>query len=362
MMTFLCAKKNITEDVARVGRSLFKRRPGNIPALLIILISLFFCSTVLSATGTPQGGAGIKLQEDLLSVSFPTEKTGWVSGRWGTIIHTEDGGKTWSRQKSGTDYTLCSIFFVDQKRGWAVGDGGTIVSTVDGGNTWTKQQSPVPFFLQSVHFADAQQGWIVTEKTHILHTGDGGKTWTVQFKGEDYMLKSVSFVDEKNGWAVGEYGLIYHTANGGKTWEQQAGGLSFSEETGEILAGNILFDVFAISPGSAWVAGIDGYLAKTEDAGKTWRQITTGIPKIHMFFIRGDKARTVLTGGKGVFLISFDNGQSWHPSEFKPPITYSWIYKVTSRGNAGYVAVGARGAIYVSTGTGDKIVWQKARY
>jgi photosystem II stability/assembly factor-like uncharacterized protein len=343
-------------------RRLHKERLAYIPVLLIIATSLAFSPPVSSDAGAPPPRTGVKLQQDLLSVSFPTEKEGWTSGRWGTILHTEDGGKTWGSQESGVDYTLSSIFFVDQKHGWAIGDGGTIIHTADGGKTWTKQKSPVPYFLMGVHFVDARQGWIVTEKTHILHTGDGGSTWTVQFKDGDYIFKGVSFSDEKNGWAVGEYGLIYHTSDGGETWEKQAGGLGFSEETGEILAGNILFDVFAISPGSAWIAGIDGYVARTEDAGKTWQQITKGIPNRHLFCIRGDKAGTLLVGGKGVFLASFDNGQSWHSSKFEPPIEYSWIYKVTSRGNAGYAAVGVGGAIYLSTGTGPQVVWQMSTY
>jgi photosystem II stability/assembly factor-like uncharacterized protein len=331
-------------------------------SVLLILIALLFSPPVFSTDSAPRGSAAVRLHQDLLSVSFPTEKEGWTCGRWGTILHTGDGGETWGIQESGVEYTLSSISFVDQKHGWAVGDRGTVVSTVDGGKTWTKQKSPVPYFLMGVHFVDVRQGWIVTEKTHILYTENGGSTWTIQFKDGDYIFKAVSFADQKNGWAVGEYGLIYHTSDGGKTWEKQAGGLGFSEETGEILAGSILFDVFAISPGSAWVAGIDGYVAKTENGGKTWQQITGGIPNRHIFCIRGDKARTLLIGGKRFFLASFDNGQSWHSSKFEPPIKYSWIYRVTSRGNAGYVAVGAGGAIYVSSGTGPKTLWRKITY
>ena len=64
------------------------------------------------------------LCHDLFDVSFPTDQDGWACGRWGTILHTEDSGKTWVRQPCGTDYTLSAVYFVDQHTGVAVGDEG----------------------------------------------------------------------------------------------------------------------------------------------------------------------------------------------------------------------------------------------
>ncbi len=53
---------------------------------------------------------------------------GWAAGVGGTIIHTGDGGKTWARQKSGTENDLLDMFFLDARLGWAVGEFGTIHS------------------------------------------------------------------------------------------------------------------------------------------------------------------------------------------------------------------------------------------
>lgn len=60
-------------------------------------------------------------------------------GEDGTILHTEDGGRTWKEQVSGTKENLNSIAFVDLERGWAVGRYGTILHTEDGGETWRRQ-------------------------------------------------------------------------------------------------------------------------------------------------------------------------------------------------------------------------------
>ncbi|MBI5445970.1 MAG: hypothetical protein HY900_32745 [Deltaproteobacteria bacterium] len=284
--------------------------------------------------------------DDLFSVTFPTAQEGWACGRWGTIVHTRDGGATWARQTTGTDYTLTSISFVDARNGWAVGDGGTILRTTDGGSTWEKQKSPVPYFLMGVQFVTKEKGWIVTERTHILATTDGGKTWAVQFQDQDFILKSVSFCDEQNGWAAGEYGFIYRTADGGRSWQRQAGEFNISDETGEVVGGNFLFDITAIDPKTAWAVGIDGYAAKTADGGKTW-QAVKGLPKTHLFGVRtGPQGVAVV--GDATLLLTSDGGATWRPVQAEPSIRYGWLYRLARRADQGFVAVGQGGWIYVS--------------
>jgi photosystem II stability/assembly factor-like uncharacterized protein len=314
-------------------------------SLLGVLLACLICiltSTFVHAQKT-------SLYDDLFSVTFPSEKDGWASGRWGTVLHTSDGGKTWVRQQTGIDFTLSGIFFVDPQRGWAVGDEGTIIHTADGGKTWEKQKSPVSYFLMDVYFATPQKGWIVGERTHILATTDGGKTWAVQFKDLDYILKAVSFCDPMNGWAVGEFGYIFHTKDGGTKWEQQGGFSDLSEETGELIGGAYLFDVVAIDPKTAWAVGIEGYVTKTVDGGKTWQQVNVGVPKTPLFSIAADRAKSMVIAGKGVFLVSQDKGQTWKKADVKPSIQYSWIYRIAPRGPSNLVAVGQGGAIYLGS-------------
>jgi photosystem II stability/assembly factor-like uncharacterized protein len=330
-------------------RIVFKRMVYNI---LVFLIFIYFVVSTIHAQQK-------KLYDDLFSVSFPTEKEGWVCGRWGTIIHSVDGGKSWVRQQSGTDYTLSSIFFVDPRNGWTVGDGGTILHTKDGGKTWVKQKSPVSYFLMGVQFINSQRGWIVGERTTILSTEDGGQTWQVQFKDRDFILKRVSFCDEHNGWAVGEFGFIYHTENGGKTWRKQAGEFRFSEETGEMEGGNFLFDVIAVDPKTAWAVGIDGYVAKTVNGGTTWQKVTNGIPKAHLFGVTSDRQGTVLIASKGLLLTSSDGGKIFRNARFEPQIKYGWIYAIVPRGG-GFVAVGKGGWIYLSDKLGAS--WNRVVY
>lgn len=293
---------------------------------------------------------GRELSDDLFDVSFSGKKDGWACGRMGSVLHTANGGETWVGQESGTDFTLSSICFVDRKTGWAVGDGGTIIHTRDGGVTWEKQKSPVPYFLMGVDFVNGRKGWIVTERTHILYTEDGGHTWQVQFSDEDFILKRVSFCDELNGWAVGEFGYTYHTNDGGVTWERQAGEFDLSEETGEIIGGNFLFDVVAVNPSSAWVSGIDGYVAGTTDGGKTWRKVTKGVSRTHLFGITTDGKNNILLGGSAALHFSSDGGRTFQNSRAEPDVKYGYIYAIRPRGGGGFVAVGGGGWIYLTDG------------
>ncbi|MCX5831914.1 MAG: YCF48-related protein [Deltaproteobacteria bacterium] len=325
-----------------------------------ILLLLF--SFVWGALASPDKKGPQISRDDLFSVTFPTENNGWACGRWGTVLRTDDSGKTWSRQETGTDYTLTSISFVDLQHGWAIGDEGTIIHTADGGKTWNAQISPVPFFLMAVQFVTPSKGWIVTERTHILSTEDGGKHWNIQFKKDDYILKSVSFCDPLNGWAAGEYGLIYHTKDGGKTWVKEAGSFTISERTGMVEGEDQLFRITAVTPQIAWAVGIDGRVAKTVDGGKNWKDVKVPVPKNSLFCIATNKTGTIAIGGKRAFVWSVDGGATWNKPEFKPAFTYGWLYGLTSRGASGFTAVGGEGAIYRHDGGKASALWQRSNY
>ena len=288
--------------------------------------------------------------DDLFSVSFSTEAKGWACGRWGTILHTSDGGKTWAAQHSGTDLTLTGIYFVNEVLGWAVGAEGTILHTGDGGRTWEKQKSPVPFYHGDVHFVSPLKGWIASEETHILHTRDGGKSWGVQFQDNIFRLKAISFADEQHGWAVGEYGFTYGTRDGGETWTHQSGQFEYCEEIGDYKCGIFLFDVKAIDPQTAVAVGADSLIVMTRDGGSTWRKLDAALPPhTHLMGVAASAGGDIAICGKGVYIFSNDGGASWAPLRFVPTVEYGWLYSIKGVGENRFASVGMDGLIYMGS-------------
>lgn len=65
----------------------------------------------------------------------------WIAGRPGSVVlHSPDGGESWSAQETPSKVPLHDIAFTDEVHGWAVGDFGTILATRDGGKSWEIQR------------------------------------------------------------------------------------------------------------------------------------------------------------------------------------------------------------------------------
>jgi len=149
----------------------------------------------------------VPTKQELIHVDFADEKRGWIVGVAGTIMHTDDGGETWSEQQSKTKATLYHVDFRNERNGWAVGERATIVRTTDGGVTWLPIEAPVRATFLSVEFPDENAGWLVGRGGIILRSGDGGRTWVQQESKTKQNLYAL-YIDKKQGWAVGGNGTV----------------------------------------------------------------------------------------------------------------------------------------------------------
>ena len=59
-------------------------------------------------------------------MKFVTDRIGVIVGDKGTILHTTDGGSTWSTIKTNLTENLYSVSFADELNGFAVGASGVI--------------------------------------------------------------------------------------------------------------------------------------------------------------------------------------------------------------------------------------------
>ena len=80
----------------------------------------------------------------LTAVSFADAQTGWVVGHDATILHTRDGGQTWSLQQFQPEGSkpLLGVLALDAQRAYAVGAYGLFLATTDGGASWSPVDAP----------------------------------------------------------------------------------------------------------------------------------------------------------------------------------------------------------------------------
>lgn len=92
----------------------------------------FFAKTTngLSWTFTPFG------ERAFYDLDFINAQEGWLCGRDGWLLHTQNGGQTWEWSSLGSGIHLYSIDFLDADNGWVTGGAGRIFHTKDGGETW----------------------------------------------------------------------------------------------------------------------------------------------------------------------------------------------------------------------------------
>jgi photosystem II stability/assembly factor-like uncharacterized protein len=216
----------------------------------------------------------VNYSEDLKlnDVFFVTPEVGWVAGDAGTILHTRDGGATWTAQLGGDpsakDPPIQWIHFIDDRHGWARQHYGILLRTTDG-ETWERVGSGVVGGLAFISPTTGFQSY----DGKIYRTRDAGRTWQEVFACRAKMevdgltrdvncnLVSVNFATPKVGYAVGDARILAQTSDGGEHWRVQVG----PEETGDQRAHEVFFLDEQVGFQLRW-----GTLYRTTDGGATW--------------------------------------------------------------------------------------------
>lgn len=202
---------------------------------------------------------------NLETLYFSDPLNGWIGGWSGLILHTNDAGITWHKQKSTTKFDIKQIQFVNRLRGWARAwkyPKGLLLTTTDGGVTWKTLANFCPY---SFTFVDEFEGWCIEDRG-MLHTVDGGQTWTLEGP-DDPSLRSLFFLNKLEGWVIGDHG-IFRTSDGGLKWTK------INEDKLPFSSAGVLFT----DSQHGWAAEEFGKanLFRTEDGGKTWQALSNG--------------------------------------------------------------------------------------
>ncbi|RJP53960.1 MAG: hypothetical protein C4557_03840 [Anaerolineaceae bacterium] len=315
-----------------------------------------------SATQSVTAPQGTPLPEEIAApeVNSPSiifiEMMDEVYG-WGVteenIIRTNDGGATWYNvTPPGLTEVGYSVFpeFLDVTHAWIqvvdpnnYPNGGTLYRTSDGGLNW--ETFATPFSAGDMEFLDANNGWILADlgvgagsmAVSVFQTQNGGETWNRVYTndpnlgdaGETLPLSGLKILlvplDMKTAWVGGvtySPGTVYlfRTDDAGKTWFNISLILPDEAQTSELGVEMVKFlspkqGILALRMTSAKPQTI---LYATNDGGNTWELLPEVIPGIGRFAV--PSAREIIVYAENRFHVTEDAGKTFNT--VVPEITF----------------------------------------
>jgi photosystem II stability/assembly factor-like uncharacterized protein len=294
-------------------------------------------------------------------------------GQRGHILVSSDTGATWKQATVPVSSDLTAVFFVNDLKGWAVGHDGIVLHSVDGGLTWTTQLDGARANERlAEHMQDSVQAQPQSaDKKQLLQEAKRFKE-----QGPDKPFLDVWFADENNGYIVGAYNLIFRTRDGGKNWEPWfdqtenpklfnlysihpvAGALYIAGEGGLVMKLDTDAQRFKALPtpyngsyfgvvgdkSAVLVFGLRGNAYRSDDGGKTWAKVDTGLPATIVSGLTTASGEFLLADAGGRLAASSDAGRTF--KAVKLPITTP-IASIADAGNGRLARVGPQGAAAV---------------
>ena len=267
--------------------------------------------------------------------------------RWRNIGPANQGGRIVDIEASEKDFTRVFL---------ATGSGG-VWKSENAGNSWepifdryaTASIGDIALFQPNpqiiwVGTGEANNRNSVSWGNGVYKSMDGGKTF--QHLGLEKTMQIARIATHPsdpntayvaaigNLWGNGERGL-FKTTDGGGTWSRLTKGLPEDNESGctdlvmDPTNPNVLYAAFyqrIRQPHHFYSGGDNGGIFKSTDGGKTWSELTNGLPpgptgriglsiyrknpKILMAIVEAKTSRSLDTLGSGVYR-SEDAGKSW---------------------------------------------------
>ena len=221
------------------------------PTRWVLSLTVTLLTWPLASTAQDQSG----LRADFVAVA-----------RGGVVVHSSDGGATWSETSPTTGY-INGVASDNRGRFVAVGARGTILLS-ESGTAWREVSSGVDagVTLNAVAWDDDGTFVAVGSEGAVYASHDGGLTWTRGDSGVEDNLLSVD-TDRAGTWiAGGAQAIVLRSTDEGAHWQQ-----------GTLAHGEHGIGVAALGNGR-WVAvGPMGSAAISNDGGVSWSPVQTGV-------------------------------------------------------------------------------------
>ncbi len=221
---------------------------------------------------------------NLRAVQFVSSRTGFAVGSVGTILRTDDAGRTWHGKKIDVAANfdgradLYSVDMLNARTGWVYGPQVDLFTT-DGWHWFEASNGAAGKPMYRAHFWSPTDGigiaahWLAAGEPPadgvLVRSTDGGRRWSV-VAGAPSPVQSVCATGPDDVWAAGAF--VWHSIDAGATWANTLPAPDAGSDA----------DLQCGRSGSAWVqytvhnaaAGHVPYvLYATRDGGARWRVV-----------------------------------------------------------------------------------------
>lgn len=316
----------------------------------LIAIILFLNSLSLFGQWTESSSVG-----SFYEVDFPDTSAAYVTGGYGTVNKSVDGGVSWSQiYDFGPFSNLSDPQFLNTDTGFVRANGG-VYRTFDGGinwfgvgSNWTQQNgSPIT----KIKMADERvfSSYVSNDTTYFLSSDSYGTNWTITFQNYETnaQVYTYSMVDSLNGYFINpnELEQVLVTDNGG---------LSF-DDTLYITNGPLVlqakYDFSDMQNGYSYgTSGSSSHPTRTWNTGTFYFPIDLdGFGVLPILDLDYNTSKLYAASIYGKIFYSINNGQSWI-EQSNPTSNTTSITSISFASETQGIAVTGNGIIYTKNG------------
>lgn len=329
-----------------------------------------------NAGATPGAAAAIDPSAPLHSETMPnaatqalildlaeTDSRAVAVGERGQILVSESRSDWRQIADVPTRATLTAVAAVG-RNAWAVGHDGTILHSGDGGLTWTVQRIDVPrppgddeefdprqgVPLLDVLMLDAQHGFAVGAYSLMLRTDDGGSTWTRVDVTAAPVAAADDTADESSAGDDADAAAEGDDAYNDENWSISSDELVLDEESDPHFNG-----IVRTGSGALFIVAERGAAFRSRDDGVTWQRIQLPYQGSMFGAIAYEGDHLIAFGMRGNAFETTDLGDNWTTLDTGTDLS---LMGGTALPNGGAVFVGANGIVVHRGSAGAAAVTQ----